>query len=114
MARYIDADELIEMCERMKQDPWNQGTSPHSWADAYDDFESDILRQPTADVVPKREVAREIFEEIEKVTARVYNDFMFNREGVGMKATYVVEFSDELDIALAELKKKYTEADNGV
>ena len=53
------------------------------------------------------EVASEIFEEIEKLTASVYNDFMFNREGVGMNAHYVVQFSDELDIAIAELKKKY-------
>ena len=55
------------------------------------------------------DVAREIFEEIEKTTASVYNDFMFNRDGVGMRAHYVVEFSDELDLAIAELKKKYTE-----
>ena len=53
--------------------------------------------------------ASEIFEEIEKLTASVYNDFMFNRDGVGMNAHYVVQFSDELDIAIAELKKKYTE-----
>jgi hypothetical protein len=59
--------------------------------------------------------ASEIFEEIEKLTASAYNDFMFNRDGVGMNAHYVVQFSDELDIAIAELKKKYTESekDNG-
>lgn len=55
------------------------------------------------------EVAREIFEEIEEVTASVYNDFMCNRERVGMNATNVVIFSDELDIAIEALKKKYTE-----
>ena len=54
------------------------------------------------------DVAMEIFEEIEKTTASVYNDFMFNRDGVGMRAHYVVEFADELDLAIAELKKKYT------
>lgn len=55
------------------------------------------------------DVAREILEEIEELTASVYNDFMFNRDGVGMNAHYVVQFSEELDIAIAELKKKYTE-----
>jgi hypothetical protein len=64
------------------------------------------IEQPTVDI--KTKVAREIFAEIEKVTASVYNDFMFNRESVGMKATDVVMFSDELDIAIAELKNKYT------
>lgn len=57
----------------------------------------------------KRIVAKEIFEDIEKVIASVYNDFMFNREYVGMNETSVVMFSDELDIAIADLKKKYTE-----
>ena len=58
------------------------------------------------------EVAEEIFEEIEKTTASVYNDYMFTRDGVGMRARCVVEFSDELDLAIAELKKKYTEGEN--
>lgn len=59
--------------------------------------------------VKATDVAEEIFAEIEELTASVYNDFMFNRDGVGMNAHYVVQFSEELDIAIAELKKKYTE-----
>lgn len=55
------------------------------------------------------DVAEEIFAEIEKLTASTYNDFMFNRDGIGMATHYVVQFSDELDLAIAELKKKYTE-----
>ena len=66
MPRYIDADALIEMCERMMQEPWNQGTAPHSWADAYDDFISDILRHPTADVIPKDFLTRKKDEAYER------------------------------------------------
>ena len=56
----------------------------------------------------KAEVAREIFEEIEKETARVYNDFMYHQENAPMIAPYVIAFSDKIDIDIAELKKKYT------
>lgn len=95
MARYIDADKLIDMCKGIIADDWNKRTSPVSWADAYEGFIEDIDEQPTADVVQKSEVlltsadaarkilelhgyyneryeniktevAREIFEEIEK------------------------------------------------
>lgn len=152
MARYIDADELIEMCERMKQDLWNQGTAPHSWADAYDDFETDILRQPTADVVPKSEweklqakidelkkdryqilldgrieliprtdvdkiksdLAREIFEEIDKEieealkssyeARRVYNP----TDEFGMWVQGKIDALRGIEGFLTELKKKYT------
>lgn len=45
---------------------------------------------PTADVVPKSEVAREIFEEIESIGKVDNGVFLYHRE-------------------LAELKKKYTE-----
>jgi hypothetical protein len=64
MARYIDADALIEMCERMTQDPWNKGTAPSSWADAYDEFISDILRQIVTEEQHEHEVATKIFNEI--------------------------------------------------
>lgn len=60
----------------------------------------------------KLNLAKEIFEEIEKVTASVYNDFMFNRQYVGINETTVMIFSDELDIAIDELRKKYTEGEN--
>ena len=51
MARYIDADKLVEMYERAVKDAWNKKTAPSSWADAYDCVIADIDDQPTADVV---------------------------------------------------------------
>ena len=57
MARYIDADKLVEMYERAVTDEWNQKTSPSSWADAYDCVIADIDDQPTADVVEVKKVA---------------------------------------------------------
>lgn len=100
MARYIDVDKMIDGYST---------TFPYdlSYCDDGDLMEW-LEAQPTADVVPKTEVARGIFEEIEKTIARVYNDFMFNKEGVGMNVLKVIEFSDDLDLAIAELKKKYT------
>lgn len=56
MARYIDADALVEMYERSIKDDWNKKTSPTSWADAYECVIADIDDQPTADVVPKSEL----------------------------------------------------------
>ena len=50
---------------------------------------------PTADVVPKSEVAREIFEEIEKNECH----------DISGKTTMYMLFAEEF----AELKKKYTE-----
>ena len=36
MARYIDADKLVERYETAINDKWNKKTAPSSWADAYD------------------------------------------------------------------------------
>ena len=51
MARYIDAERLVEQYERAVAYDWNKKTSPSSWADAYDCVIADIDEQPTADVV---------------------------------------------------------------
>ena len=114
MARYIDADALTAEFKRLTLG--ENSLIERLFADG---VYAVIETFPTADVVPKSwvdgwdvELASEIFEEIEKTTARVYNDYMFNREGVGMAGThFVVEFSDKIDIAIAELKKKYTEGE---
>ena len=97
---YVDFYKTAEILHRkgyrkIEEDPFRRCTCLALGCDIADDL--------------KRGVAREIFEEIEKTMASVYNDFMFNREGVGMRAHYVVAFSDEIDLAIAELKKKYTE-----
>ena len=60
---------------------------------------TDIVRIDTADVVPRSEVASEIFEEIEKlVVSRKLKSGLFG---------------DLLESDIAELKKKYTEGNNG-
>ena len=56
MARYIDADKLIEKYERVIKDPWNKSSAPSSWASAWECVIADIDDIPTADVVPKSEV----------------------------------------------------------
>ena len=103
MARYIDADALIELLDE-------RGYFKHAiYRSVIEDF-------PTADVVPKsevdkwireceelqgrlieleKEVAREIFEEIEKIS-EIYEN----------RAETVCYFPNGF---LTELKKKYTE-----
>ena len=81
MARYIDADkfknDLAQAC-------------------VHKAIVTNVLdRQPTADVAPKSEVAREIFEEIESMFIRYTFDDDYISLGI----------RDEF----AELKKKYTE-----
>ena len=113
MARYIDADKLIEKYERVIKDPWNKSSAPSSWASAWECVIADIDDIPTADVVPKSEVerlqaekdaliknyaecmkdyAREIFAEIEKLHLHITNEFDLRRYN--------------------ELKKKYTEGED--
>ena len=115
MPRYIDADELIEMYDRAVKDEWNNKTAPQSWAVAFECCIADIDDQETADVAPrseverlyynlqavleeraetKREIAREIFEEIESI----FID--------GCDYYHSMEIGD-----FAELKKKYTEGE---
>ena len=82
MARYIDADALMEKCfTRLKDGEVLYRISPQ-----------EIDEAPTADVAPKSEVAREIFEKIEYLIWQ--ND---------------THPASELTEALATLKKKYTE-----
>jgi hypothetical protein len=123
MARYIDADKIHEFVDAKVaegKDGWAKGV-PYEWAYAL----TVIDMQPTADVVPKsevvlassdavkmlidchgyalthdadikEEVAREIFEEIEKLS--YYAPTPYDDE------INVVDYED-----IAELKKKYTE-----
>ena len=90
MARYIDADALTEHIQKLKvvTDDWfGMGI-----ARGIERAETAIQMQPTADVVPRSEVA-EIFEEIEKLTNRWLNEADYS----------VGEFSYDL----TELKEKY-------
>ena len=92
VARYIDADILrkneIARCHCVPCVGSNDNN--------YKDLDEVLNDCPTADVVPKSEVAREIFEElIDNATFIEYADG-------GKYLRYNAEF-------VAELKKKYTE-----
>ena len=88
MARYIDADKIDYTVTMVGRDE-NAGYRAVA-------FESDIDEIPTADVVPKSEVAREIFEEIETCLEYEY-------------MSYLKAYDYTLLTRIEELKKKYTE-----
>ena len=92
MPRYIDADSLKLSLENLPQ--WGGEVLLISVITA-------LHRTPTADVVPRAEVAREIFEEIEKA----------HDECIGVDITTRIGYFQQtkFEHKLAELKKKYTE-----
>ena len=93
MARYIDADILrkneIARCHCVPCVGSNDNN--------YKDLDEVLNDCPTANVVPRAEVAREIFEEIEQ-----------HIKDVGFSS-----FAERFEFAdfIAELKKKYTEGE---
>ena len=101
MARYIDADKLLEQVNSLEQLARKRVYDTPTNSPAYERYSTQyrerekmlsiIKAQPTADVAPKDEVAREIFEEIEKV----------------VNYALCVDITDWS--AYTELKKKYTE-----
>lgn len=50
--RLIDGSFLEERCERQMSDKWNKEASPCSWADAYEQFLTDVENCTTIDAVP--------------------------------------------------------------
>ena len=87
MARYIDAEKLCKALRDMAfyQNPYKQSTIL-GVVESIENF-------PTADVAPRAEVAREIFEEIDTM----------------IFGTIIPDDCAIISIAkLAELKKKYT------
>jgi hypothetical protein len=106
MARYINEDEFIawvkeHWCADCQND--NGLRCRACWIDDAIDI---VEEAPEVDVVPRTELAREIFEEIERYLE--YNA----RRGDAFVDTY---FDSDLSNDIAELKKKYTEgaADDG-
>ena len=93
MARYIDVDKLLKEVKR-------GGHALQEWSTL--GVCCVIERQPTADVVPKSEVAREIFEEIEDALERAYDSDKQSDYPMPHYNDYLKEYIDEL-------KKKYTE-----
>ena len=96
MARYIDAEALTDyMLERYNDLCEKHGDYDH-YTTSYGDAIDVIEVAPTADVAPRAEVAREIFDEIEK--------YMMDSVDVTHTAYKTIGTS-----TFAILKKKYTE-----
>ena len=104
MARYIDADKTMEEIYRIG------GHNLCEWDTI--GVKALIDRQPTADVAPKSEVAREIFEEIEDIiksphtvgfnlTAPLKEALGEYNEGIRKERLYYIN----------KLKEKYTEGE---
>lgn len=95
--RYIDADALIENIKRVYCTDCNNYNEIRCRACGTDDALTMIDDAPTANVAPRAELAREIFEEIEKYMVILGDDTLTSYfRGIGWKV-------------FAKLKKKYTE-----
>lgn len=110
MARYIDADKIVFWIRYVSSNGMLCDTDVRKVA-----FSDEIARMPTADVAPRAEVAREIFEEIEEY-AELQIESLNIAEKVdlsgaaffgGGKQAFVILLD-----RLAELKKKYTEPES--
>ena len=87
MARYIDADALLKNINTNPAEALNERCAQILEA---------ILYAPTADVAPRAEVAREIFEEIRKI-------------GLVTRVIRSGNIIYDVTAEYIELKKKYTE-----
>ena len=85
MARHIDADRVMEEIASMG------GHNLCEWSTL--GVKALIDRQPTADVAPRAEVAREIFWEIDKLLARIITDDEAGTQfiGVDMQKYYALK-----------------------
>lgn len=109
MARYIDADKMVS-----KDNAYT--TFPHDLAGCDDnDLVRWINEQPTADVVPKSEVARwrrnleAVLEEIPETKREVAREIFEEIEKAVEDAEFEWGTVYGVKLCLAELKKKYTE-----
>ena len=103
MARYIDADAAAELARLTYCKDCKSYNGVMCRACAFDDAMSFIDDFPEADVAPRADVAREIFEEIEKIIIKHLNDAIKSK-------SVTAEISiDYIELDIAELKKKYTE-----
>ena len=102
--RYIDADKLSIYFDSLAEHAEMEGL--HNMAHIYKRCKQLLEDTPTADVVPRAEVAREIFEEIEKIIAD-------SRQGEYSKEFGFINRTTHngyvLVSGLERLKKKYTE-----
>ncbi len=107
MARYIDADALTEELKLLSIMVTGLLCGKTQLTLIVEEYKKSFLKlideQPTADVAPRSEVAREIFEEVENALS---DNFHADCQMGDCIEDY---YDDNLRDDLAELKKKYTE-----
>ena len=106
MARYIDADELYKAAQKRIAE-----ANEARMAVVDDEFLDLINDAFTEDVAPRAEVAKEIFEEIEKIIKcpRTVGFCMTAPSFRQAISDYNEGIRKEILYYIAELKKKYTE-----
>ena len=109
MPRYINEDEFVAWVKQHWCADCNNDNGLRCRACWIDDAIDIVEEAPPADVVPKSEVAREIFEEIEKTIRAALILLRFSyKDNVKTKEIKEECYTDFLGY-VAELKKKYTE-----
>lgn len=100
MARYIDADLLLETMRERYDEICDTYGYYDLYTSGYDDAVDAVENAPTADVAPRAEVAREIFWEMDKLLLSITIDEEAEESFVGF----------DFDKYIA-LKKKYTQSE---
>ena len=110
MARYIDADILIEQVGSLEQLARKRVYDTPTNSPIYEMYSTQYIERermlciikanPTADVAPRAEVAREVIEAIEALMF-AYKKYSFSE----------IYYEHGLANAIDELKKKYTEGE---
>lgn len=96
MARYTDIDKLIAEYDRVHVGPAGGARKL-------------MVEAPIADVAPRAEVAREIFEEIEE--ARKHWESIWKSDPYGSGGGAYGYLETDVDSTIYDLKKKYTEGE---
>ena len=119
MARYIDAEKLEEA---LRVDYDREGKKSYTYAAIGDDdlavkyshgqfcylnAMERVKDAPTADVAPRAEVAREIFEEIDKIIEKHHSECYEYEDGD--ECDTAITYISYLSVDIADLKNKYTE-----
>lgn len=111
MARYIDADALKR---RMLSYYENENTCKSSYNgetlmnyEVADMIEDCIDNAPDVDIMPKAELAKEIFAEMYKVRCEIYDKHIFGGDLEDEQNEAIMDFDADLFFAFEELKKKY-------
>lgn len=104
MARYKDADKIVFWIRYVSSNGMLCDTDVRKVA-----FSDEIARMPTADVAPRAEIAREIFEEIRNILNKHYYALCHNKDGDECDA--VTSYLSYVAVDFDGLEQKYTGAE---